>query len=55
MQLAKAPREHIDTFMYWMQFNDNLMQIDPTNKREWEEFKDDWLDEEKFKKIILDI
>jgi hypothetical protein len=55
MKLAKAPQEHINTLMYWMQFNDELMQIDPTNKREWESFKDDWMDFDKFKKIIVDV
>jgi hypothetical protein len=52
MRMAKAPQEHVDRLRTWMQFNDELCKIDPTNKLEWDEFKKDWEDEEDFNKII---
>jgi hypothetical protein len=52
MRLAKAPQGEIDKLRIWMQFNDELCKIDPTNDIEWESFKSDWEDEEDFQKII---
>jgi len=52
MRMAKAPQEHVDTLRRWMQFNDELCKIDPTNEFEWNGFKEDWEDEEDFVKII---
>ncbi len=50
--MAKAPQEHVDRLRRWMQFNDELCKIDPTNHFEWNRFKKDWEDEEDFNKII---
>ena len=50
--MAKAPQEHVDRLRRWMQFNDELCKIDPTNEFEWDEFKKDWDEEDDFKKII---
>ncbi len=44
--MAKAPQEHVDRLRTWMQFNDEFCKIDPTNQREWNEFKKDWEDED---------
>lgn len=52
MRMAKAPQEHVDRLREWMQFNDELCHIDPTNSYEWNRFKDDWNDDERFLKII---
>ena len=52
MRMAKAPKEHVDRLRTWMQFNDELCKIDPTNKLEWDSFKEDWQDEDDFMKII---
>lgn len=53
--MAKAPQEHVDKLRKWMQFNDNLMQIDPTYHKEWQEFKKDWDEDEDFKSIIEEL
>jgi len=50
--MAKAPQEHVDRLRRWMQFNDELCKIDPTNHFEWNGFKKDWEDEDDFNKII---
>lgn len=55
MRMAKAPQKHVDKLRIWMQFNDELMKIDPTYFREWEEFKNDWLEDENFNSIIEEI
>jgi len=55
MRMAKAPQEHVDKLRIWMQFNNELMKIDPTYFREWEEFKNDWLEDENFNSIIQEI
>ena len=55
MRMAKAPQEHVDQLRIWMQFNDELMKIDPTYFKEWEEFKNDWLEYENFNSIIEEI
>lgn len=55
MRMAKAPQEHVDKLRIWMQFNNELMKIDPTYFREWEEFKNDWLEYENFNSIIQEI
>ena len=52
MRMSKAPREHVDRLRTWMQFNDELSKIDPTNEFEWDEFKKDWVDEEDWTSII---
>ncbi len=49
--MAKAPQEHVDRLRTWMQFNDEFCKIDPTNQREWDDFKKDWEDEDDFMKI----
>lgn len=53
MRMAKASREHVDKLRTWMQFNDELCNIDPTNQRDWDEFKQDWKHDERFKEIII--
>ena len=55
MRMAKAPQEHVDQLRIWMQFNDELMKIDPTHFRDWLDFKRDWNEDEAFTKIILQI
>jgi hypothetical protein len=50
MRMAKAPQEHVDRLRKWLQFNDELCKIDPTNEFEWDEFKKDWEDD--FNQII---
>lgn len=50
--MAKAPQEHVDKLRTWMQFNDELCKIDPTNEYEWKAFKNDWEDTEDFNHII---
>lgn len=50
--MAKAPKEHVDRLRYWMQFNDELCHIDPTNKYEWDKFKEDWSEDDDFNPII---
>jgi len=52
MKMAKAPKEHVDRLRTWMQFNDELCKIDPTNDNEWETLKEDWEEDEDFSKII---
>ena len=52
MKMAKAPKEHVDRLRSWLQFTDEIAQIDPENKREWISFKEDWSDEEDFTPII---
>lgn len=52
MRFSKAPQEHVDKLRRWMQFNDELCKIDPTNKIDWDEFKKDWDEDEDFGKII---
>ena len=52
MRIAKAPQEHVDRLRNWMQFNDELCNIDTTNENEWEAFKNDWEDDERFVPII---
>jgi len=42
MRMSKAPQEHVNKLRCWMQFNDELCKIDPTNEFEWDEFKKDW-------------
>ena len=50
--MTNAPQEHIDRLRNWMQFNDELCTIDPTNSKEWERFKSDWRENEDWEKII---
>ena len=52
MRMAKAPQEHVDRLREWMQFNDELCHIDPSNNYEWVKFKEDWNDDERFSDII---
>jgi hypothetical protein len=52
MRMAKAPQEHVDRLRTWMQFNDELCKIDPTNTDEWESLKNDWEEDEDFIPII---
>ncbi len=52
MRMAKAPQEHVDKLRKWLQFNDELCKIDPTNEYEWDELKKDWEDDEDFMPII---
>jgi hypothetical protein len=52
LRMSKAPQEHVDRLRRWMQFNDELCKIDPTNEFEWDELKKDWEDENDFKEII---
>ena len=53
MRMAKAPQEHVDRLRRWMQFNDEFCKIDPTNQREWDDFKKDWEDEDDFMALVL--
>ena len=52
MKMSKAPKEHVDKLRTWLQFTDELSQIDPENSREWESFKEDWSEDEDFNLII---
>ena len=52
MTMSKAPQEHVDRLRIWMQFNDELCKIEPTNKYEWKEFKNNWSEDEDFSSII---
>lgn len=52
LRMAKAPKEHIDRLRTWMQFTDELSQIDTDSQREWRSFIEDWKDEQDFMKII---
>jgi hypothetical protein len=52
MRMAKAPQEHVDKLRYWMQFNDELSKIDPTNIHQWETLKNDWSEDDDFGPII---
>jgi hypothetical protein len=52
MRMAKAPQEHVERLRNWMQFNDELCKIEPTNEYEWKEFKNDWSEDEDFGPII---
>lgn len=52
MRMAKAPQEHVDRLRNWMQFNDELCTIDPSNGAEWKAFKSDWDDDKRFMEII---
>jgi hypothetical protein len=36
MKMVKAPKEHVDRLRTWLQFTDELSQIEPENSREWE-------------------
>ena len=52
MKMAKAPQEHVDRLRHWMQFNDELCTIDPSNRTEWKTFKSDWGNDKRFIEII---
>ncbi len=52
MRIAKAPKEHRDKLMTWLQFTDELSRIDPENYSEWERFKVDYEEDEYFGPII---
>lgn len=52
MKMAKAPQEHVNRLRTWLQFTDELSQIDPENSREWGNFKEDWSEDEDFNPII---
>jgi hypothetical protein len=55
MRMAKAPQEHVDRLRVWMQFNDELMKIDPLYYSEWEIFKEDWSEDEDYTNIIKEL
>lgn len=52
MKMAKAPQEHVDRLRTWLQFNDELCKIDPTNEYEWKSFKEDWSEDTEWGPII---
>jgi hypothetical protein len=52
MRMSKAPQEHVDRLRRWMQFNDELCKINPTNPREWLSLKNDWSKDDDFGPII---
>ena len=52
MKMAKAPKEHVERLIRWMQFNDELCRLNPLNKFEWNVFIEDWGDDERFQPII---
>ena len=52
MRMAKAPQEHVERLIRWMQFNDELAKINPLNNFEWNLFLNDWQDDERFAPII---
>ena len=52
MKMAKAPQEHVERLIRWMQFNDELSQFNPLNKFEWNVFIEDWGDDKRFQPII---
>jgi hypothetical protein len=55
MRLAKATQKDIDKLRIWLQFNDELSKIDPSNVFAWQNFKDDWNEDEDFSPIIKQI
>jgi hypothetical protein len=55
MRLAKATQKDIDKLRIWLQFNDELSKIDPSNVFAWQNFKDDWNEDEDFSPIIKKI
>jgi hypothetical protein len=55
MRLAKSSQEDIDKLRNWLQFNDELSKIDPSNSFAWENFKDDWNEDKDFSPIIKKI
>lgn len=52
MKMAKAPKEHVDKLRNWLQFNEELCKIDPTNRNEWNKFKEDWQEDTEWEPII---
>ena len=52
MRMTKAPKEHVDRLRIWLQFTNELSEIDPENKYEWDKLKEDWLEDEDFGLII---
>lgn len=52
MRMSKAPKEHRDKLRRFLQFTDEIVNIDPENKREWERLKEDWNEDEEFGPII---
>ena len=55
MRIAKATQKDIDKLRIWLQFNDELSKIDPSNVFAWQNFKDDWNEDEDFSPIIKQI
>lgn len=52
LRMAKAPKEHIDRLRIWLQFHNELCQIDPTSEYGWKRLKEDWEEDEEFGAII---
>lgn len=55
MRLGKATQKDIDKLRIWLEFNDELSKIDPSNSFAWENFKDDWNEDKDFSPIIKKI
>jgi hypothetical protein len=55
MRLGKATQKDIDKLRIWLEFNDELSKIDPSNCFAWDNFKDDWNEDKDFSPIIKKI
>lgn len=52
MKISKAPQHHVDRLRAWMQFNDLISEIEPTNELSWIDFKEKYGEDEDFSNII---
>lgn len=52
MRMSKAPKDHVDKLRTWLQFTDELSQINPENLSEWKSLKEDWQNNEDFSRIF---
>lgn len=55
LRMAKASEKDIKTLRTWLQFNDELSKINPSNEYEWNSLKNDWEGEDDFMQIINSI
>jgi polyhydroxyalkanoate synthesis regulator phasin len=52
LRMSKAPQEHIVRLRTWMQFNEELCEIDPEYKKDWDCLKQTYENEDDYLKII---
>lgn len=48
LKMAVAPKEHISLLMKFMQFTEQISQLELSSKEDWERLKRDYEDEPKF-------